>query len=297
MKSMVVLTGASGYVGQAFQRELRRRKIRYAIFDRRAVNLYNAADVAAYINQWRPTFLIHCAGFVGKPNVDACEQHKAECLQANAVLPGVIAAACERLELPWGHVSSGCIYLGRHETGRGFNETDEPNFSFRHNNCSFYSGAKALGEEILHDFNSVYTWRLRVPFEPYDNDRNYLSKIMRYSRLLDVENSLSHLGEFVSACIDCWREKLPFGIYNLVNPGGVTTRQVTEMMREAGWRKPFQFFENEAEFLKIAAATPRSSCVLDTSKATSLGLRLTPIEDILQQCIWQWSPASLPAAA
>ena len=65
-----------------------------------------------------------------KPNVDACEVHKAECLAGNAVLPGTIAQACEAANVPWGHVSSGCIYTGSRPDGSGFTEEDAPNFSF-----------------------------------------------------------------------------------------------------------------------------------------------------------------------
>jgi dTDP-4-dehydrorhamnose reductase len=34
----------------------------------------------------KPAFLINAAGYTGKPNVDACELHKSECLLGNAVL-------------------------------------------------------------------------------------------------------------------------------------------------------------------------------------------------------------------
>jgi dTDP-4-dehydrorhamnose reductase len=83
------------------------------------------------------------------PNVDACESAKYESLHGNAVLPGIIREVCEDLKIPWGHVSSGCIYSGRRADGEGWTEDDEPNFSFRSPPCSFYSGTKALGEEVL----------------------------------------------------------------------------------------------------------------------------------------------------
>ena len=94
-------------------------------------------------------------GIRAKPNVDACEMHKAECLAGNAVLPGTIAQACEAANVPWGHVSSGCIYTGSRPDGSGFTEEDAPNFSFRQNNCSFYSGTKALGEEVLAGYSNT----------------------------------------------------------------------------------------------------------------------------------------------
>ena len=112
--------------------------------------------------------------------MDACEIHKSECLAGNAVLPGTIAQACEAANVPWGHVSSGCIYTGSRPDGSGFTEEDAPNFTFRQNNCSFYSGTKALGEEVLAGYSNIYIWRVRIPFDQFENPRNYLTKLMRY---------------------------------------------------------------------------------------------------------------------
>jgi hypothetical protein len=72
----------------------------------------NPGVLRAALQRDRPEFLINAAGYTGKPNVDACELHKAECLLGNAVLPGIVAQACEEAGVPWGHVSSGCIYTG-----------------------------------------------------------------------------------------------------------------------------------------------------------------------------------------
>jgi hypothetical protein len=44
----------------------------------------------------------------------------------------------------WKSGSSGCIYTGSRPDGSGFTEENPPNFNFRQNNCSFYSGTKAL---------------------------------------------------------------------------------------------------------------------------------------------------------
>ena len=135
--------------------------------------------------------------FTGKPNVDACESAKYESLQGNAVLPGIIREVCEDLKIPWGHISSGCIYSGRRADGEGWSEEDEPNFSFRSPPCSFYSGTKALGEEVLEGAENCFVWRLRIPFNHEPSPRNYLQKLLNYENLLEAENSVSHLKNFV----------------------------------------------------------------------------------------------------
>ena len=238
-----------------------------------------------------PDVVVNCAGYTGKPNVDACELDKANCVAGNAVLPGVINEACETLGIPWGHVSSGCIFTGRRNDGKGFTESDTPNFTFRQNNCSWYSGTKALGEVILADASQCYIWRLRIPFSDIDSPRNYLSKVQRYENLLEAENSLSNLPEYVAACLDCFVKEVPFGIYNLTNPGSVTTSEVVEMIKSAGVsNKEFRFFDSEDDFMQRAAKTPRSNCVMDSSKAIQAGLRLTPIRDAIQLALEKWKP-------
>ncbi len=190
---MIVLLGGSGYVGSAYRRIFEHQGLPYRSLSRAELDYANPALLAGRLREVGARFLINAAGYTGKPNVDACEHHKSETLFGNAVLPGRVAEACADAGIPWGQVSSGCIFTGSHADGSGFTEEDEPNFSFRQNNCSFYSGSKALGEEALANVPDVYIWRMRIPFNHLDGPRNYLSKLMRYSRLLEATNSITHL--------------------------------------------------------------------------------------------------------
>jgi dTDP-4-dehydrorhamnose reductase len=285
----LAILGANGYVGTALRSHCDGLNVTYVPLRRESTR--NADVLRNAITESGADYLINCAGYTGKPNVDACELHKAECLDGNAVLPGIVRQACQMADIPWGHVSSGCIFTGRRSDGEAFREDDPPNFSFRQNNCSFYSGCKALGEEVLEGSERCYIWRLRIPFENTANPRNYLYKVMSYQRLLDAENSLSHLGEFVAACVDSFRLQIPYGIYNLTNPGSVTTREVVGFIRDSGvCRKSFDFFEDESEFMKVAAKTPRSNCVLDSTKAINAGLKLSHARDQLSSCLASWKP-------
>jgi len=294
----IALLGASGYIGREFARQIESRGHASFGIGRQDGDLYSVRDLSRLIEAASPDYLINCAGYTGKPNVDACEADKTNCLMGNAVLPGVIIEACGRLRLPWGHVSSGCIYTGRRADGGGFDELDPPNFSFRQNNCSFYSGTKALGEAVLAGLPNAYIWRLRIPFSEYDSSRNYLSKVMRYDTLLEAENSLSNLPEFVAAALDCFELGVPYGIYNLTNPGSVMTSEVVAMIRAAGLSdKEFRFFDTESDFMLRAAKTPRSNCVLDSSKALAAGLKLSPVRKAIQRALENWVPETAAALA
>lgn len=288
-KAMIYLLGGSGYVGQAYQALLARKGIPFRNLRRAEVDYTDRDRLREVLVAGRPQFLINAAGYTGKPNVDACELHRHECLAGNAVLPGVVAEACAEAGVPWGHVSSGCIFTGARPDGGGFTEADPPNFTFRTNNCSFYSGTKALGEEVLAGKPGVYVWRLRIPFNHVDNPRNYLTKLMRYARLLEATNSISQLEEFCAATFACWEKRVPFGTYNVTNPGKVTTYEVVALIQESGvCRKDFVFFQDEDEFMHVAARTPRSNCVMDSTKLASVGITLTEVHEAVARDLRRW---------
>ncbi len=286
---MIYLLGGSGYVGQAYQHLLASKGLAFKSIARAELDYANPAALAAALRADGVRFLINAAGYTGKPNVDACELHKTECLFGNGVLPGLITEACEAAGVPWGHVSSGCIYTGKLPDGTGFTETDAPNFTFRQNNCSYYSGTKALGEDILAGRPDVFIWRLRIPFDHREGPRNYLTKLMRYQSLLEAENSISQLHEFVTATFACWEKRVPFGIYNVTNPGYVTTREVVDLILESGvCKKDYQFFSDEADFMAKAAKTPRSNCVMTSTKLASVGIPMTPVRDAIRSALANW---------
>lgn len=288
---MIYLLGGSGYVGQAYQALLNSKNIPFRSLRRAELDYTDVTTLKRALETDRPEFLINAAGYTGKPNVDACETDKASCLFGNAVLPGRIAEACAAVGVPWGHVSSGCIFTGSRPDGKGFTEEDTPNFSFRTDNCSFYSGTKALGEETLQGIDNVYIWRLRIPFDHRDGPRNYLTKLLRYKTLLEAENSISQLHEFVAATFACWEQRVPFGTYNVTNPGKVTTREVVELIKASGVSdKAFQYFENENEFMKIAAKTPRSNCTMDSSKLAAAGIHMTEVREAVERDLKNWIP-------
>ena len=314
---MILLLGASGYIGQAFVTELRRRRRSFIKLSRESLD-YTRFDVLFdYVRKTKPEFLINAAGYTGRPNVDACESTRMEAVQGNVIFPQNLARVCFLTNTPWGHVSSGCIYSGAKvcedqtlrverdltqlsltnlfashpERFHGFNESDEPNFSFRTPPCSFYCGTKALAEEALRNFSNCYLWRLRIPFDEFDHPRNFLSKIQHYPKVYNDINSISHRGDFVRACLDLWERHAPFGAYNVTNPGSITTRQVVQAIQHV--LKPnrrFEFWKDDVEFYGHAAKTPRSNCILDVSKLLATGVKIRPVQQALEESLEHWQP-------
>lgn len=314
---MITLLGASGYVGQAIRRAMERRSIPGRFLARGEVDYTSVAELRGFLRRERPAFVINAAGYTGKPNVDACETRRAETLAGNVLFPVKLAMVCADLGIPVGQVSSGCIYSGclverdgawaaekdvnlpevrslaleAPQRLRGFDESMSPNFSFRDGPCSFYSGSKALGEEAIAGIGEQYVWRLRIPFDHRDGSRNYLSKLMRYDRVYDALNSLSHLDDFAEACLEGIELRIPFGTYNVVNPGFVSAREVVERIRlRLKPPRDFRFWADDAEFYREGATARRSNCVLDAGKLLRAGVRLRPVGEALDDALARWQP-------
>jgi dTDP-4-dehydrorhamnose reductase len=317
---MIALLGATGYIGQAFANVLRERNREFTLLSRKDLDYTRFEALLPWLRNNKPEFLVNIAGYTGKPNVDACEVAQADTLLGNSLFPQMLAEACAETKTPWGHVSSGCIFSGakismngktrvekdmtRPEMRElieknpaaihGFTETDTPNFCFSDPPCSFYSGTKALGETAIARAGSdCYVWRLRIPFDEFDNARNYLSKVQRYSKVYDNVNSISHRADFARACLDLWDLRAPFGIYNVTNPGWVTTRHVVELIEKIlKPAKRFEYWQSDEEFYKVAAKTPRSNCVMDVSKILAAGVKIRPVEEALEYSLRNWKPES-----
>ncbi len=241
---MITLIG-HGYVGKYIKKELEKQVIKHE---------WISHDQKPSVSS---TVIINAAGFTGVPNVDACESQKDKTIEGNVIFPLELERWCEYYNIPVVHISSGCVYTDYKDGG--WLETDAPNFTF--GNASFYSATKALNQETLKPYlrNRSYLLRIRMPFGPDNDDKNLLTKLSKYNKLVNFENSVSNVEE-VAECAVWFAENKPMpGIYNAVNPGGIKTHQIAQMM---GLTKPY--FTDE-EF-KQAVIAPRSNCVLNTDK-------------------------------
>ena len=294
MSRPIVILGKSGYLAGFFLRHLQKHDTHPLALGRNDLDFTQPENLLGFLQSQKPALVINCAGFTGKPNVDACETQREACRFGNVTLPVRVAEVCRDLNLPLAQISSGCIYQGSRDPRdplSGFREDDPPNFSFRHPPCSFYSGTKAEMEERLRGFPNLYIWRLRMPFWQVDEPRNLLSKLIRYPRILEARNSLSQAEEFVAAALDLWRRRAPFGTYNICNPGSVLTSEILTKLAKAGLRpQAWEMFADPKAF-QAEGHAPRSACVLDTSKLRSCGILLPDVQEALDRAIAGWQSA------
>ena len=309
---MILLLGASGTFGKAFAVELRRRGHSFIPLTRQAFDYTRFDYLFDYLRTMTPAFLINAAGCPVPADDMGGGPSREQGMLANALLPQMIARVCLMTRIPWAHLSSGSIYTGakimednqwRVETDlsrepvrrlfqshpenfRGFTELDEPNLSFRSSPGNFFSATKALAEEAIRGIGQCYIWRPRLVFSDSAEPASFLSQFQRWTRIPDTIDSLSHLEDCVRACLDLWERRAPFGIYNVTNPGAVTTRHIAELMqRILKPSRPFEFWTDEENRHRLEGKPPPSHCILDSSKLLAAGVKMRALPEALEEAL------------
>ena len=242
-----------GYIGSAIARELENQGANYVWLSHRDKPV---GDV-----------IINAAGYTGTPNVDACESHKEECIDGNILWP--LRLQKQHREII--HIGSGCIY-----TDGSYGEEDKPNFK-----GSFYSLCKALGQEALEPLlYHSYLLRVRMPFSGIHHQKNLFDKLAKYPRLVNHTNSMTCLEDIARIAIWFAKNQPAPGVYNVANPGFVTTRYLADVLGIT----PEWF--TEEEFLASVAA-PRSKCILNVDKLHAV-YRLPDIETAVLNAAFRW---------
>ncbi|NOS67302.1 MAG: sugar nucleotide-binding protein [Candidatus Peribacteraceae bacterium] len=266
-----LLLGSTGYLGEQFK-----KLYPNALVPR--IDIGDRAAVISLLDTEKPDTVINCAGKTGRPNVDWCETHKEETLRANVTGALILLEECLARKIYLVHMSSGCIYAGDNE-GRGFTEDDLPNFS-----SSFYSRTKAWSDQIMKDF-PVLNLRLRMPFDGSRSERNLIMKLAKYSKVLDVENSITYLPDFLDTAKKLI-EKRKTGTYNIVNEGVISPYRIMELYKEIV--DPAHSSEKlTLENLGSVVKAGRSNCILSTDKLKGEGIEIRPVEEAVREALGQ----------
>lgn len=233
----------------------------------------------------KPTHVFNAAGVTGRPNVDWCETHKVETIRTNVVGTLTLADVCREKGLVLVNYATGCIfeYDEGHQLGSGVGFTEEDSANFV---GSFYSKTKAMVEELLKNYENVCTLRVRMPISSdLSNPRNFITKISRYEKVVNIPNSMTILDELLPISIEMAKRNLT-GIYNFTNPGCVSHNEVLELYREYidstfTWKN-----FNLEEQAKVIVA-PRSNNELDTTKLKSEFPELLSIKESLVKYVFE----------
>jgi len=223
----------------------------------------NRGELEAEFDSVQPSHVLMSAGMTGRPNIDWCEDNKPETIRVNVIGTLNVADLCHLKGIHCTIYATGCIfkYDADHPLGSGvgFTEESAPNFAE-----SFYSETKGYMENLLKNYPNCLTLRVRMPISDDLFHRNFVTKIVKYERVVNIPNSMTVLKEMLPASLAMAKKGLT-GVYNFTNPGVISHNQVLDLY--AKYIDPTYHYKNFTveEQSKILKAG-RSNNELDTTK-------------------------------
>jgi len=285
----ILIYGSHGWIGGQVIQYLSSNDIPYVKGKSR---VDNNADIENEISIIKPTHVLSLIGRThGKigdriiTTIDYLEEEGKlkENIRDNLFSPFVLALICERKNIHFTYLGTGCIfeYDDSHEFGKednGFTEESLPNFY-----GSSYSIVKGFTDQMMHLFPNTLNLRIRMPINSEDNSRNFITKITNYEKICSIPNSMTVLPELIPFAVSMMCEKT-VGTVNLTNPGLITHNEILEMYKEIvdpvfEW-KNFTVSEQN----KILSSK-RSNNYLDTTKLETLFPTVKNIKDSVRECL------------
>lgn len=250
--------------------------LNYNLIGREEVDVLDSSSLSAFLDMKKPDIVINAIGKTGRPNIDWCESHKEETIESNVLAAANLAINCSKKGIYLVHLGSGCIYRGNNN-GEGYSEEDEANLQGQ-----FYSKTKILSEKILKEFPCLQL-RIRMPIDNKPHERNLIDKLVKYSKVLDSQNSMTTVPHMLPA-LEVLIEKRKTGIYNFTNPGTISALEIMQMYREI--IEPSHKFEAVSlEELDKITLGKRSNCMLNTDKLKAAGIVLPEIHEAVEECL------------
>jgi len=260
MTRVLVFGGKTGWIGQMMVELCKKEGIEVFPAESRA---QNRADVEAELDKIKPTHVLNAAGITGRPNIDWCEDHKPETIRTNVIGTLNISDLCNEKGIHCTVYATGCIfkYDDAHPLGSGigFKEEDAPNFD-----GSFYSQTKGYMEPMLSCYPTSLILRVRMPVSDDLSHRNFVTKIAKYEKVVNIPNSMTILHEMLPASLAMAKKGLT-GVYNFTNPGVISHNEVLDLFTKYVMPS-FKYSNFSVEEQKKILKADRSNNELDTTK-------------------------------
>ncbi len=261
----IVLYGSTGWMGSQLRKML--EDLNHNVIPSKC-RLDDYQSIGTELGLISPDCVLLSAGLTGDPNIDWCEDHRREVLSVNVIGTSILADECYRRGIHLVYLGTGCIYeydsshpmisnmenmedsieedvrgLIENSTkdrmiaisgdkyqskteSLGFVEEDKPNFD-----KSFYSYTKIMTENILKEFDNVLILRIRMPLSDELHPRNFITKITKYNKVVNIPNSMSILSDLLPIIPLMIRDR-KVGVYNFTNPGVISHNEILSLYKE-----------------------------------------------------------------
>lgn len=210
-----VVFGSKGWIGSLVTEELQKRGHIVLEVNDHFTRFEEIKDVVEFQHPDRIVCAIGRTFGPGFTTIDYLEQPGKldENLTSNLLLPVWIAQASQNI--PMLYFGTGCIYEYT-SNKKIFTETDLPNFT-----GSSYSTVKGITDKLMGTYPHVINARIRMPIADQSHPRDFITKLLHYSKITSIPNSMTVLSDIIPLLLAATEDGRFFGTVNAVNPGVV----------------------------------------------------------------------------
>ena len=138
----------------------------------------------------------------------------------------------------------------------------------------------------MSSYSNCLILRLRMPVSDDLHPRNFVTKITKYDRVVDIPNSNTILHDLLPASL-LMAAHNDTGIYNFTNPGAISHNEVLALFKKHV-RPSFEWKNFSLEEQSKVIKAGRSNCKLDTTKLEEklreYNYEVPEIHDAYEQC-------------
>jgi len=271
----ILVTGATGTLGQAFARICEARGLHYELLNRQELDIADTGLVEAAITKYKPWAIINTAGFV---RVDDAECNPEQCCRENTEGPAILAARCKAARIKLVTFSSDLVFDGTKEVS--YSEDDGPAPR------NVYGSSKALAEQkVLEILPSALVVRTSAFFSSWDQ-HNFIYQALHafvsgntFTAANDVLVAPTYVPDLVQATLDLLIDDVQ-GIWHLANKGAYTWAEFAREAATIAKLDTFKLQELPVAKMHLPAFRPKNSVL------TSIKGNLMPsVEDALYRCV------------
>lgn len=218
--------------------------------------------------------------------IDYCETALDENVRDNLTAPLLLAKLCQDTNKHLLYIGTGCIFSWdtNSDTSRSVDENQFPDFF-----GSAYSIVKGQTDSLIRNYKNVCNCRIRMPISNISNSRNFVTKITKYTKIHNTNNSMTYLPNFLEIIIELSR-KGEVGTFNCTNPGFTNHVNILKLYGQmVDINHDFQLIENPEE---LGLKSKRSNNILNTEKIENWcrenNIRLLTINEAITDCFENW---------
>lgn len=285
----LLITGATGTLGQAVARACRHRDLDHVLTSRRQLSLCDERSIASALDRHKPRAVINTAGWV---RVDDAERDAVACRMANCAGAILLARACAERDIPVVTFSTDLVFDGALE--RRYRETDAAN------PLNTYGASKAEAEQAIAAMGCRALIVRTASFFSPDDPHNFAAWIVRELRAgrevhcaADVTMSPTYVPALADATLDLLQDG-ETGLWHLANDGAVSWAEFGAAIAKAMRLDPHLVRPRASRELGWMARRPRNSAL-----TSGRGRMLADLDE----AVWRFAravpetPTAIAAAA